>query len=92
MDYISLEILMGLKMKENTFKKVGFAKTKIFEKNSWILFFFFLLNPKHHLMSLRLSARSVCFWPTKSGESIFTHLLWCQVPSHGETGAQNAIA
>lgn len=34
MDYISLEILMGLKMKENTFKKVGFAKTKIFEKNS----------------------------------------------------------
>ena len=50
MDYISLEILMGLKLKENTFKKkMHFARTKMFEKNNgcytYIYIYIFLPNP-----------------------------------------------
>ena len=66
MDYISLEILMGLKLKENTFKKkMHFARTKMFEKNNGCytyiyIYIYFCQIP----MLPGLRARSECFWLT----------------------------
>lgn len=63
MDYISLEILRGLKMEENIVKKkkktIGLCQDQNIWNNSWIIF---LPNPKHPPPSPLLSARSVCCW------------------------------
>ena len=61
MDYISLEILMGLKLKENTFKKkMHFARTKMFEKN----------NGCYTYIYIYIFAKSQCYRASGPGLSV----------------------